>query len=247
MSRSAPRSLALALGLVLAAVAPAAPAADAPAAAKPAARLKKNQVWVAPDWEARGIRSMAIAPLRSVERNVEAEAMARRGMEGAFHARGIRFRGAGSILESVQRSRADAAWAAAVAAAAKGAPLDSASAAALKEALSSDALLFASLTSWQRSIVDEQTRGSSFTQVGLEATMYSLADGAVVWRGHFVEKGDGPYNEPPTGDAATRDPSGYSGRRAALEPPGYEEVVEKLMIRVAAALPKSASAAAAKG
>lgn len=210
---------------------------------KPAAKLKKNQVWVTPDWEARAIRSIAIAPLRSVERDAAAEALARRGLEAALAGKAYRFRPAGTVPDLVQRARADAAWAAAAAAAGKGAPLDSASARALREALSADAVFFSSVTNWQRYIVDEQTRGASFTQVGLDAALYSLTDGAIVWRGNFVEKGDGPYNEPLGGEGSTRDPSGYAtGRRAVLEPPAYEEVVQKLMNRVTTALPRPAGA-----
>jgi hypothetical protein len=215
------------------------------AKAKPAAKLKKNQAWVAPDWEARAIKSIAIAPVRSVERNVEAETIARRGLESALADRPYRFRPVRSIMEAVKLEKADAAWAAAVAAATKGVPLDSASADAVRAALTTDGLLFTQVTNWQRYVVDEQTRGASFTQVGLDAVLYSLADGAVVWRGSFVEKGDGPYNEPQTGDRDTRDPSGnLNARKAALEPPAFEEVVEKLMGRVAGALPKPAPAPA---
>jgi hypothetical protein len=231
----------------LVAAAPDARAADAAKDSKPAAaaKLKKNQVWLAPDWDTRAIRSIAIAPLRSVERNAEAEALSRRGLEAALAGRPYRFRSASTFLEAIKIGKAEAAWITAQAAAARSAPLDSATVRALHDALSADAVLVASVTNWQRYVVDEQTRGASFTQVGVEVALYSLADGVPLWRGNFVEKGDGPYNEPQGGDATSRDPSGYNaGRKAALEPPAYEEVIEKLMSRVAAALPKPVSAAA---
>ena len=240
---------ALVLATALVVAVPFVLAADA-AKDKPIAKLKKNQSWVAPDWDARAIRSIAIAPLRSVERNLEAETLARRGLEAALAGRPYRFRGADTFLEAVKTGKADEAWALAVAAATRGAPLDSATVPSLRAALSTDAILVASITNWQRYVVDEQTRGASFTQVGVEITLYSLADGLPVWRAHFVEKGDGPYNEPQGGDATSRDPSGYNaGRKAALEPPAYEVVIEKLMSRVAGALPKPAAArsAPAKG
>jgi hypothetical protein len=233
-------ALAVSVSLLALAAAPARAADEAKA--KPAAKLKKNQAWVAPDWEARGIKSIAIAPLGSVERSVEAETIARRGLEGALAGRPYRFRPVSSILEAVKLGKADAAWAAAVAASTKGAPLDSASAGAVRAALGTDGLLLTQVTNWQRYVVDEQTRGASFTQVGVDVLLYSLADGAIVWRGSFLEKGDGPYNEPQSGDRDTRDPSGnLNARRASLEPPAFEEVVEKLMERVAGALPKPAT------
>lgn len=231
------------LALTLGPAPPPARAADA-AKGKPLAKLRKNQAWIAPDWDARGIKSIAIAPLLSLERNPEAEAITRRGLEAAFAGKPYRFRGSGTVHEAVHAAKADAAWTAATAASKGGAPLDSATARALHAALSADAVFFGSVTNWQRFIVDEQTRGASFTQVGVDFALYSLVDGAVVWRGTFVEKGDGPFNEPQRGDVTPRDPSGYSGRRAALEPPTYQEVVEKLMVRIAGALPKPAAATA---
>lgn len=249
MNRTLRVLAAIAFPFAVAALATGAALAADEAKDKAAPRLKKNQAWVVPDWEARAIRSIAIAPLRSVERNPEAETIARKGLEAALAGKPYRFRPAGSFMESVKLGQAEAAWTAAGGAATRAAPFDTASARVLHGALGSDAILVATVTNWQRYVVDEQTRGASFTQVGVDVTMYSLADGAVVWRGSFVEKGDGPYNEPAGGDATQRDPSGYTtGRKAQLEPPRYEEVVEKLMSRVATALPRPAAAAAtAKG
>ena len=201
MKRTTAISLALVLAFASASgLTTSARAADV-AKDKPAAKLKKNQTWVAPDWEARAIRSIAVAPMRSVDRNAEAEALARKGLEAALAGKPYRFRPAQTFMESVKRGNAEPAWTAASAAAAKSAPFDTTSASTLKTALTSDAVLVATVTNWQRYVVDEQTRGASFTQVGVDLAMYSLADGALVWRGSFVEKGDGPYNEPVSGDA----------------------------------------------
>jgi hypothetical protein len=244
MNRPTTIALVLLLGATLPATAFAADAKDKPAAAT---KLKKNQAWVAPDWEARAIKAIAIAPLRSIERNPEAEALGKRGLETALAGQPYRFRSSTTIAEAIRAAKADAAWSAGFTAAAKGAPLDTASARALREALSSDAILFSSVTGWQRYVVDEQTRGASFTQVGVDAVMYGLTDGTVVWRGSFVEKLDGPYNEPQTDPSTSRDPSGYSGRKTALEPPSYDEAVLKVMTRLAGSLPRpSAPAAPAK-
>ena len=205
-------------------------------------RLKKNQAWVAADWNDRALRSIAIAPLRSVERKPEAEAIARRMLENALAERPYKYLGSGSIMEAVKRGGIEEAYAAAGAAFGREEPLDSVTARALRERLQTDGFLFTNITTWQRSIVDENTRGASFTQVGVDVALYALADGAIVWQGSFQEKGDGPYNEPRMregGDA--RDPgSNTVGRSGSLEPPTFEEVVDKLMIRVAAALPKPA-------
>lgn len=208
-------------------------------------KLKKNTAWVVPDWEARGIRTIAIAPIRSVGRDPEAETLTRRHLENALAGRSYRYLGAGSIMETVKRGEVEPAFVAAGDAFTAEAPIDTASARALGEKLQTDAFLFTNVTNWQRYVVDENTRGASFTQVAVDVVLYSLADGAIVWRGSFQEKGDGPYNEPQTRAGNTeRDPgSNAFGRSSSLEPPTYEEVLDKLMARVAAALPKPAPAA----
>lgn len=243
------RRLAAALTLVAFAVvvAPAGPGHVAAAAGKPA-KLKKNQAWVAPDWDARAIRSIALTPPRSVERNVEAEALTRRMLESALADRAYRYVGSGSIFEALKRDAAEPAYRAAEGAFGGARAIDTTSAHRLHASLGADALLFTNLTNWQRYVVDEHTRGASFTQVAVDVVLYSLADGAIVWRGSFQEKGDGPYNEPQSADAPTRDPgANMVGGKAALEPPAFEEVVEKLMTRVVAALPKPAPKPAGGG
>jgi len=102
-----------------------------------------------------------------------------------------------------------------------------------------DAILFSNLGTWTRQVVDVNTRGQSFTQVGGDFALVSLKDGAIVWRGSFLEKGDGPYNDPNTAEVTERDATGNStARQAQLEPPSYREVLEKLVNRVRGTLPK---------
>ena len=74
---------------------------------------------------------------------------------------------------------------------------------------------------------------------GRDIALVSLKDGAIVWRGSFLEKGDGPYNDPNTAEVTERDATGNStAKQAQLEPPSYREVLEKLANRVRGTLPK---------
>jgi hypothetical protein len=240
------RAAALVAAFALVAVAVLAPS-PAAAADKPA-KPKKNQAWVAPDWDARAIRTIAFTPVRSNDHNPESEALVRRFLEAELADRSIRIAGQGAVLEAVKRGGADASLRAAHGAFGRGAPLDTTSARILQGALGNDAILLTNVTNWQRYVVDENTRGQSFTQVAVDVALYALADGAIVWRGSFQEKGDGPYNEPRSADAPTRDPgSNAFGSKGALEPPAFEEVVEKLATRIAATLPKPAAKPAAGG
>lgn len=238
-------TVALAIGLGLASP-DVARAADSGKKDARKAGLKKNQAWVVANWKTRAIRTIAIAPLRSVERKPEAEILARRMLENALADTPYKYLGPGSVMEAIKRSELETAYAAAGDAFSREAPLDSTTARELRERLQTDALLFTNLINWQRSIVDQNTRGASFTQVAVDVVLYSFADGAIVWQGSFQEKGDGPYNEPRLREGGdVRDPGGNSVARAgSLDPPSFEEVVDKLMLRVAAALPKPAPAAA---
>jgi len=237
---------ALAAGLVLATLgAPlAATAADE---AKPAkkTKLKKNEAIVSPAWAARGVKSIAVAPIRLVEGDEQAMKLTRNAIETALYDRGFKVFPSGSVLPSVERDGAKPAFAAATKAFDDGAALDSASARALGASLHTDAILFVNVTQWTRYVVDEYTRGASFTQVGIEGGVLSLADGGVLWRGSFLEKLDGPYNEPQRGDLDARDPGRNSQKKAELEPPLYEEVLDKLMLRTTGTMPKPPAAPAA--
>ncbi len=236
----------LALVLALAGVAPllpiVSPAVFAADEAKPAKKpkLKKNQALVAEDWAARNIRSIAMMPLEAIEGDEQARSLTRAAIENALADRGYKLLPAGSVRSTADRGDATPALAAATRGFHDEAPLDSVSAAALHGALRTDVILLTNLTQWKRYMVDPFTRGASFTQVGFDGVLFSLVDGAVLWRGNFLEKLDGPYNEPQRGDQDVRDPGQNAKQQAALEPPLYEEVLDKLMLRAIGTMPKPA-------
>lgn len=236
-------ALACAAPLVLAVVDPAFAADERKPT--PTTKLKKNQAVLADDWAQRGIRSIAVTPVRMLDGDEQALALTRRALENALADRGFKLLGGASILSTADRGDATPALEAATKAFDAGTPLDTVSAAALHGALHTDALLLTNLRQWKRYVVDEYTRGASFTEVGVDVGMFSLADGQMIWRGSFLEKMDGPYNEPARGDQDVRDPGRNSKATAALEPPLFEEVLDKLMLRVAGTLPRPAAAAPA--
>jgi len=232
-------ALACAAPLVLTVVDPAFAADEKKSDKKP--RLKKNQAVLAEDWAQRGIRSVAVMPVRALDGDEQALSLTRRALENALADRGFKLLGGASILSTADRGGATPALEAATKAFDAGAALDTASTAALHGALPTDALLMTNLTQWKRYMVDEYTRGASFTEVAIDVGLFSLTDGAMVWRGSFLEKMDGPYNEPQRGDQDMRDPGQNSKKTAALEPPLFEEVLDKLMLRTVGTLPKPAA------
>ncbi len=248
MSLRAARRLALALAL--ACVASSLPVASTVALAadevKPAKKTKpkKNQAVVAEDWATRSIRSIAMMPLESLDGDEQARNLTRSAIENALADRGYKLLPAGSVRSTADRGAATPALEAATKAFHEETPLDSISAAALHGALRTDAILCTNLTQWKRYVVDPYTRGASFTQVAFDGALFSLVDGVVLWRGSFQEKLDGPYNEPQRGDQDIRDPGQNAKPQAALEPPLYEEVLDKLMLRATGTMPKPAAPAA---
>jgi hypothetical protein len=225
---------------VLLALALLVPAASSAADVKAAAKVKKNQAWVAPDFAAYGITTIGMAPVSSIDHVEENERLFKGAIETGFGTlEGYKLQGTSWFLDGVRKAGATAQLAALEKTALAGMPSDTAVVEALKGKVHVDAILFSRLSTWTRQVVDVNTRGQSFTQVGGDFALVSMKDGAVVWRGSFLEKGDGPYNDPNAGEVTERDATGQSTAKAAqLEPPSYREVLEKLSNRVRATLPK---------
>ena len=205
-----------------------------------APKIKKNQAWVAPDFSTYGISSIGMAQVSSLERNADNEREFRNAIENGFGTLpGYKLQATSWFLDGARKAGALDAVNALEKTALAGAPTDTAVANAIRGKLNVDAILFSRLSTWQRQVVDPNTRGQSFTQVGGDFALVSTRDGAILWRGNFLEKGDGPYNDPNTAEVTERDATGNStARMAQLEPPSYREVLEKLANRVRSTVPK---------
>ena len=209
-------------------------------AADKAPKAKKNQAIVAPNFAEYGIVSIGMAPVTSFDHNEANEREFRNAVEIGFGTlEGYKLQQTSWFIDSVRKAGAINALATLEKTAFAGAPSDTAALAAIQGKVQVDAILFSNLGTWTRQVVDVNTRGQSFTQVGGDFALVSLRNGAVVWRGSFLEKGDGPYNDPNTAEVTERDATGNStARQAQLEPPSYREVLEKLVNRVRGTLPK---------
>ena len=220
-----------------------APAASHAADAK-APKPKKNQAYLAPDFAGYNVTTIGMANVSSFDRNADNEREFRNAIETGFGTLpgyklqsvtwfmdGARKAGVADLLPKLENS------------ALAGAPTDTATVNAIAGKMQVDAILFSRLSTWQRQVVDPNTRGQSFTQVGGDFALVSTKDGAILWRGNFVEKGDGPYNDPNTAEVTERDATGNStAKQAQLEPPSYREVLEKLANRVRGTLPSRPAA-----
>ena len=213
------------------------------AADKKPEKTKKNQAWIAPDFSAYGVNSIGMAQVSSLTRNADNEREFRNAIETGFGTLpGYKLQTVTWFLDGMRKAGATDAVAALEKSALAGTPTDTTVANAIKGKFNVDAILFSRLSTWERQVVDPNTRGQSFTQVGGDFALVSTKDGAILWRGNFVEKGDGPYNDPNTAEVTERDATGNStAKQAQLEPPSYREVLEKLANRVRGTVPRPAA------
>jgi hypothetical protein len=221
----------------------------APAAvrAADAGKGKRNEALVSPHFADYGVERIALGGATSVDGSADNEKLFRQAIEQSFSELKYRFQGYSYFIGVVRQANAEPVLSAVRKAAFAGAPQDSAALAALRFAAAVDAVLFANLTTMERTVIDADTRGQSSTDVGAEFVLLSLRDGAVLWRGNFAERGLGAYNDPNVADVGQRDPTGNAQRSQgdALSPPEFREVMEKLLKKVAKSLPPPAAAAAA--
>ena len=218
----------------------------APAADVKAPKVKKNQAYVAPGFASYGVITVGMAPVSSFDHVEENEKLFRQAVESGFGTMdGYRFQSMSYFIDEVRKGGVINQLAAIEKAGLAGLPSDTAAVDTVALKTNVQAVLFSRLSTWQRLVVDPNTRGQSFTQVGGDFALVSLKDGVVLWRGSFQEKGDGPYNDPSAGEATERDATGNSvAKQAQLEPPSFREVLEKLISRVSATLPKAPAPAA---
>jgi hypothetical protein len=211
-----------------------------------APKPKKNQAYVAPDFASYGVVTIGLAPISSFDHVEENEKLFRQAVEPGFgNMDGYKFQASSYFMDAVRKGNVNDHFAAIEKAALAGLPSDTADVDAVRLKTNVQAVLFSHLSTWQRLVVDPNTRGQSFTQVGAEFALVSLKDGAVLWHGAFQEKGDGPYNDPNAGEVTERDATGNStAKQAQLEPPSFREVLEKLIARARATIPPAPAPAA---
>jgi len=238
------RAAALAAALTLAALVALAPGA---ARAADSAKPKKNEALVSPRFAAYGVARIALAGATSVDGNADSEKLFRQAIEQSFSELKYRFQGYSYFIGAVRQAGGEPTLAVVRKAAFAGTAPDSTALSAMRTAAAVDALLFANLTTMDRTVIDADTRGQSSTDIGGEFVLLALKDGAVLWRGNFAERGLGAYNDPNVADVPQRDPTGnaQASQGSALNPPEFREVMEKLLKKVAKSLPPPPAAPAA--
>jgi hypothetical protein len=212
----------------------------------------RSDRYLHPKFSEQAIGSIALLPVSMLNPEEGVPSLIRRHLEHALVPTGYRF-----VSESTLRSSArDAGVTSAVDELqgrwARSGVLDSTSLRALGGARAADAVLAARVTTWERQVIDYNMTGSSKTQIGLQLSLYSTRTGELLWQDRFLEKGEGPYNNPADGGAnvmgVTRTGLRNEARTStALDPPTYEEVATKLERKIQTAFPPPAKTAKPSG
>ena len=101
-----------------------------------------------------------------------------------------------------------------------------------------DAILAGFIDRWEQERVPVTVRGSSRTEIGTRLALYSAKTGELLWSEYIEEMGEGPYNDPGTGQAVGSNPlSSRAGSATGLEPPSYEEIADKWSRKVTKQFP----------
>jgi hypothetical protein len=111
-----------------------------------------------------------------------------------------------------------------------------------------DAVLVSMVTVWDRSTIDPSVAGQSMTQIGLRMALYSTRTGELLWRDTFMEKGEGPYNNPGEANVTGMSRTGLTPSAqtyTALDPPTYDDVAVKLEKKIRTGFPPVPKAPAA--
>lgn len=210
------------------------------------AKKSKGESYVHPDFAGFRVQKIGVLPVTMLQPAAGASTIVQRHVEHALATTGYRFLGEASL-----RSTARSAGAAEQIDALEGTwkrsgTLDSTALRALGQVRVADAALASMITTWERQTIDFNVTGSSFTQIGVRLALYSTHTGELLWSGVFLEKGEGPYNNPGENVVGVSrfglTPEARTS--TALDPPSFEEVATKIEKQIRDAFPPAGKAGA---
>lgn len=207
------------------------------ASGAPAAKKSKTERFLHKDFASYGVQSVGLMPVAMLvqvnrrEQDEEPTDLVRRHVERAVRPSGFKFmdeRGLRAVAKAAGAAEAldalEGSWR-------KSGELDTTALKALGTAKVADAVLATMVTTWNRATIDPGVAGQSITEVGLLLSLYSTRTGELLWRDMYLEKGEGPYNNPGSGYVTGVQGSslGNTARTStALDPPTYDEIVSKV-------------------
>jgi hypothetical protein len=211
-----------------------------------AARKEPAERFLRPDYASFQVKSIAVLPVVSLTpvtvRGRENDPIEIMGIhqERALAPIGYRFLGQGLFRSAAKAAGADSAVAKLVSGWQTRGELDSTALKAVGATGVADALLAAMVTVWDRNTIDPSVAGQSMTQIGVRMALYSTRTGELLWRDTFLEKGEGPYNNPGESNVTGLTRTGLTPSAqtsTALDPPTYDDVAVKLEKKIRTGFP----------
>jgi cell division septation protein DedD len=199
----------------------------------------------APDVAAYGVKSIAMLPVVSYDKNARAEqtVMALLGLK--LKDTGYRWVSASTAKAMIRSTLGDSMLkVVADEVLAKG-QLDSLRAPLLSARLRTDALLCVRVEQWEQQQILWNQSGKPNTTVRVRAALVD-STGALLWSAASSETGEGPHNDPstnPMGMKATAlEPTPLTGQ---LGPPAFDAVLDRILVRWQPRFPRPPAAAPA--
>lgn len=198
----------------------------------------------APDLAAYGVKSIAMLPVVSYDKNARAEqtVMALLGLK--LKETGYRWVSSQTAKVMIRSALGDSMLkVVADEVLAKG-QLDSLHAPLVSEKLRTDALLCVRVEQWEQQQILWNQAGKPNTTVRVRAALVD-STGALLWSAASSETGEGPYNDPstnPMGMKATAlEPTPLTGQ---LGPPAFDAVLDRILVRWEPRFPRPVAAPA---
>lgn len=219
-------------------------AAAAPALAAKEKTGKGDAFTEIPDFAAHGIKSIAMLPVVSYDKNIRAEqtVMALLGLK--LKDTGYRWVSAPTAKAMLKVAVGDSVLKVVTDELLAKGQLDSLRAPLVCTRLRTDALLCVRIEQWEQQQILWNQAGKPNTTIRLRAALVD-STGVLLWSAASSETGEGPYNDPatnPMGMKATAlEPTPVSGQ---LGPPEFDAVLERILARWEPRFPRPAAAPA---
>lgn len=199
-------------------------------------------IWVAPDFAARHIRSIAMVPVATYDHNLQVEKLAAAMWSNSLKDAGYRWVSENSTRLMLQDEHGDSTVNALQASLLRNPRPDSLIVPALYARLRTSALLTMRVDRWEQQPIEWDQTGKPSTTVQLTAALVD-STGHLLWTASGSETGEGPYHDPSTnplavtqGGLSTQPITGQGG------PPAFTDVATRLFARWATQFPVFAAA-----
>jgi hypothetical protein len=217
-----------------------------PAAAAKSKGRSGDLITTAPNITSARLRSIALLPVATFDKNFRAENMVASYVGQNFKDTGHRWISAATTRDMIRSLLGDSVLTAVREGVLKSGRTDSLHAPLLCAKLRADAVLCVRVDQWEQAQVLWNQSGKPMTSIRLKAALVD-STGSLLWSVSGGETGEGPLHDPSTNPLSVSS-SGLDNLPVTGQggPPPYEEVLNKLLLRWASQFPRLVASEPAK-